>query len=467
MAQRTKEVLVSQVQSALKELEVSQGLPFRDLLDEARIRRVLDRAGIQYRDRVYDPMTTLAAFLSQAAASKDASCEDAVSRVLAERVANGQSACSADTSSYCAARIRLPEEVIVELTREIGQELDERAEEGWLWKGRHVKIVDGSTTEMTDTPANQAEYPQSRTQKPGLGFPVLRLVVLLSLATGGALDCAVGPCRGKKTGEQSLFRQLGDTLQPEDILLGDRLYDAYRDIAQLRERGVDVVFGMKQSRQCDFRKGRKLGPGDHVVMWNKPKYDADRFESREEWEALPDEMEMREVRCTVRRKGYRTRVVMIVTTLLDGEIYSSEELTDLFAERWHCELDLRSIKQALGMYRLRCKTPAMVRKELWVYLLAYNLIRARMAQAACVHNKLPRHLSFTAAKTHMHNFAPHMERASQAVCDRLEAALLKAIATCTVGQRPDRKEPRAVKKRQQKYKYLTQPRAQARKRLAA
>jgi hypothetical protein len=256
-------------------------------------------------------------------------------------------------------------------------------------------------------------------------------------------------------------------LEPGDIVLGDRLYDAYRDIALLRARGVDSVFGKKQSRLCDFRRGCKSGPNDHVVVWQKPKYDASRFESKEEWESLPHEMEMREVRVTVRRRGYRTRTVVIVTTLLDAEAFSAKELTDLFAARWHCELDLRSIKQALGMYHLRSKTPEMVRKELWMHLLAYNLIRVRMAQAAAVHNRQPRTLSFTAAKTHIHNFAPHLSTTSGAEHRRIEAELLKAIAGCRVGKRPGRKEPRAVKKRQQKYSYLTQLRTQARKQLYA
>jgi hypothetical protein len=416
---------------------------------------------------VFDPFTTLSAFLSQAVASKDSSCEDAVSRVLAERVANGQRRCSIDTSSYCKARGRLPEAAIADLAREIAQELEREVATEWLWKGRHVKIVDGSTAEMADTPENQAEYPQSSSQKAGLGFPLLRMVVLFSLAAGALLDCASGPCRGKKTGEQSLFRELWDALEPGDIVLGDRLFDAYRDIAQLLARGVDTVFGKKQSRRCDFRQGRKLGPDDHIVMWKKPKYDSTRFDSREEWEALPDEIAMREVRCIVRRAGYRTRTVIIVTTLLDGETYSSQDLTDLFAQRWHCELDLRSLKQSLGLRRLRCQSPAMVRKELWVYFLAYNLIRVRMAQAAAVHDKLPRTLSFTAAKTLIHHFAPRMSASSQAVHARLETELLQAIASCRVGQRPGRKEPRAVKKRQQKYPYLTKPRPQARQGLAA
>lgn len=467
MAQSTKESLARQVQSERRELLAAEALPFRSLLDVERIKRALDDAGIDYRERIFDPMTTLYAFLSQTVASKDSSCQDAVSRVLAERVANNQAPCSTDTSSYCAARSRLPEKVISDLACETGQQLEQAADAEWLWHDRHVKIVDGSTAEMADTPDNQEAYPQSRTQKAGLGFPMLRLVGLLSLAVGTLLKCALGPCRGKKTGEQSLFRQLWDGLNPKDIVLGDRLYDGYRDIAHLKTLGVDCVFGKKQSRAVDFRKGRKLGPNDHVVTWKKPKYDRDRFDSYEEWQALPEAMEMREIKKLVQRPGYKTRMVIIVTTLLDAEEYPAKDVMELFAERWHCELDLRSLKQSMGMRRLVCKTPEMVRKELWVYLLGYNLIRVRMAQAASIHGPAPRKLSFTAAKTHMHNFAPYMKTACQATYARLETALLEAIASSRVGERPGRKEPRAVKKRQQKYSYLTKPRAEARKRLAA
>jgi hypothetical protein len=467
MAKRTKEAVSRHVQKELRELESAEGVPFRQLLDERRIIAALQRAGVKFRERVFDPLTTLYAFLSQVVASKDSSCEDAVSRVLAERVASGKPACSPDSSSYCTARGRLLEPVIAELARETGQELDREAPSEWRWKGRSVKIVDGSTAEMSDTPENQAEYPQSSTQKPGLGFPMLRMVVILSLAVGTVLECALGPCRGKKTGAQSLFRQIQHVLDPGDILLGDRLYDAYRDIALLKARGVDSVLGKKQSRRCDFRRGRQLGPDDHIVVWKKPRYDATRFDSLAEWEALPEQMEMREIRRVVRRPGFQTRLVMIVTTLLDSAIHTADELLDLFALRWHCELDLRSLKQTLGMRRLHCKTPAMVRKELWVYLLAYNLIRVRMAQAAAIHNRLPRALSFTAAKTHIHNFAAHLTTASQSQRDRLEAELLHAIAHARIVSRPGRKEPRAVKKRQQKYSHLTKPRTQARQGLAA
>jgi len=468
MANRTRESVSSQVQIEIDRLESSDGLPFRQLLSEDRILSALDRANVEFRDRIFSPRITLWAFLSQVTGGKDSSsCENATSRVLADRVAHGQSACSTNNNSYCKARGRLPGRVVTDLTREIGAELHKQASPKWLLKGRHVVIADGSTATMADTPENQAEYPQRRNQKAGVGFPILRFVVLLSLAVGTTLDCAIGACRGKNTGEQSLFRKTWDSLESGDIVLADRLYDCYRDIALLKERGIDSLFGKKQSRNCDFRSGKRMGKNDHIVVWNKPKYDRSRFESREEWESLPDQMEIREVRVTVRRKGYRSRTIVVVTTLLDAEQYSAEELTDLFQERWHCELDLRSIKRALGMHHLKCESPEMVRKELWVYLLAYNLIRVRMAQAASVHGSLPRDLSFTAAKNHIHNFASYLSAASEDDFSRLEKELISAIAKSRLKKRPGRTEPRAVKKRQQKYSYLTKPRHQARKALTA
>jgi hypothetical protein len=467
MAHVTRESLSCQVELVVDDLDLEEGLPFQHLLSREAIMAALETADVGFRERIYTPMVTLWAFLSQVIAKKESSCEDAVSRVLAERVARGQKACSPDSSSYCEARGGLPLRVVEDLTRNSGRNLHQKAESSWLWKGRHVKIVDGSTATMADTVENQAEFPQSRNQKEGLGFPILRLVVCLSLSVGTVLECAMGACRGKKTGEQSLFRKMWNLFESGDILLGDRLYDAFRDIALLKKRGVDVVFGKKQSRRCDFRCGQKFGSDDHVVVWVKPKYDAARFESKTEWEALPGTLEMREVRATIRRKGYRNRKVVIVTTLTAASVYSAKDLTDLFAQRWHCELDLRSIKRSLGMHHLRCKTPDMVRKELWTYLLAYNLIRVRMAQAAAVHGVLPRKLSFTAAKNHIHNFAPYQNIASEADQGRLESELLRAISRHRVGNRPGRKEPRAVKKREQKYSYLTKPRVKARQGLPA
>jgi hypothetical protein len=445
----------------------AEGLPFRDLLSAEQVGTAWEKSGVEFRDRIYNPTVTLWAFLSQVVASKDASCKDAVARVAADRVAHGKKACSPDTNSYCRARCRLPFSVVVELARSAGRELHRQAPPNWLWKGRRVSIVDGSTTTMPDTPENQAEYPQSRNQKAGLGFPILRFVVLLSLSVGTVLECAMGRCRGKMTGEQSLFREMWDALQPGDLVLGDRLYDSYRDIAALKQRGIDSVFGRNPSRNSDFRTGQRLGLGDHIVTWNRPPYDPSRFASREEWESLPEELRIRETRVTVRRPGFRTRRVVIVTTLLDADEYAAHELTDLFAARWNCELDLRSIKQALGLAHLSCRTPEMVRKELWMYLLAYNLIRVRMAQAAMVADVSPRSLSFSDAKKLVDSFAPHLRMACGAEFNRMETELIHAIARCRLHPRPGRKEPRAVKRREQKYKLLTTSRATARKGLAA
>lgn len=459
MAHSIKESLICQLQREQKTLDSSPGLPFRELLSEERVLDALERAKVTFRERVYTPMVTIYAALSQVVSSKCSSCRDAVSRVIADRVARGKTPCSTDTSSYCTARGRLPEQVLVDLTQEMGQELHRQALPEWLWKDRHVALVDGSTASMDDTEANQKEYPQSRNQKKGLGFPMLRIAVLFSLSVGSVLECAIGACRGKKTGEQSLFRQLGNSLKPGDIVLGDRLYDCYRDIVWLKSRGIDVVFGKKQSRKCDFRRGRRLGPRDHVVTWSKPRYDASRYESRAEWEALPEEMEMREVCVTLRRPGHRPRSIAVVTTLLDAKQYSASDLTDLFAERWHCELDLRSRKRSLGMHHLSSRSPQMVRKELWLHLLAYNLVRVRMAQAASLHGQTPRRLSFTAATKLIHNFAPHLSTSKGKEHARLEAELLAAIAHGTLDHRPGRQEPRAVKKREKKYSYLTKPRS--------
>jgi hypothetical protein len=466
MAHSIRELGVGQVHSEVQKLLESPGLPFRDILSPERIQTALENAGVTFRERIYTPAITIWAFLSQILTTKG-TCQTAVARVLVDRLEAGLPPCSVETTSYCQARQRLPEAVISGLATDIGKELHDQAPVEWKFKGRDVEIVDGSTARLADTPENQLAYPQSRTQKPGLGSPLLRFVVLLSLSVGSALACAIGPCRGKKTGEQSLFREIRDQIKSGTILLGDCLYDSYRDIADLLPRGVDVVFGMKQSRKSDFRRGRKLGADDHVVLWMKPKYDKSRFESREHWESLPESMEIRETRLHVTRKGFRTRVIMVVTTLLDAETYTKQDLMHLFQQRWHCELDLRSIKCGLGMKDLKCETPEMVRKELWMHLLAYNCIRVRMAQAAALHNVQPRKLSFKSALAFHQEFMPAIQRATAADQARLEREMLKAMAQCKVGDRPGRKEPRAIKKRVQKYANLTKPRVEARKGLTA
>jgi hypothetical protein len=291
-------------------------------------------------------------------------------------------------------------------------------------------------------------------------------VVLLSLSTAAVLDTSIGGSKGKKTGEITLFRKIRTSLNSGDIVLGDRLYDSYRDIAELKEMDVDSLFGMKQSRSCDFRSGQKLGRCDHIVTWARPSFDSSRID-RAAWNSLPETMKIRELSITVRRKGYKTRKISVVTTLLDAKQYPTEEIAALFGERWHCELDIRSIKTHMGMHELSCKSPEMIRKELWTYMLAYNLVRVRMAQASASQDALPRELSFTSAKRTIEYFSKTLTTATPIRAREIIDEMLRIIANRKVANRPNRQEPRAKKRRQDKHPYLTEPRDQARKRLAA
>jgi hypothetical protein len=316
---------------------------------------------------------------------------------------------------------------------------------------------------MPDTKENQKAFPQSKAQGIGLGFPLVRMVVLISLATGVVRDLALGPYEGKETGETALFRALWDTLEKGEIVLGDRVFSSFFGMAGLSQRGVDGLFRMHQRRNFDFRRGRRLGVEDHVVTWTKP--ERPEWMDEETYAQIPNEMKIRELRVKVKEPGFRVDELVLVTTLLDAVEHTKEEVADLFMKRWNIELDLRSIKDVLQMDVLRCKTPEMVQKEIWMHLLAYNLIRGVMAKAAEVHHKLPRELSFKGALQTMTAFQDALRQAPPSVRDRLIKAMLKAISRHRVGNRAGRTEPRANKRRPKPQRYLTEPRDQARKRL--
>jgi hypothetical protein len=316
---------------------------------------------------------------------------------------------------------------------------------------------------MPDTPANQGAFPQSRAQGVGLGFPLVRIVALIALATGVVRDLALGPYRGKETGETALFRALWGGLEAGEIALGDRSFASYFGIAGLSARGVDGLFRMHQRRKFDFRRGRCLGIEDHVVTWTKPARPG--WMDEETYAQLPEELEVRELRIVVVQPGFRVNELVLVTTLLDAAGYTKEDVTGLFLQRWNIELDLRSIKDVLQMDVLRCQTPEMVQKEIWMHLLAYNLIRGVAARAAEAHDKQPRLLSFKGALQTMTAFQDALRYAPQDDRPRLVEAMLAAIASHAVGDRFGRVEPRANKRRPKKQRYLTEPRHRARKRL--
>jgi hypothetical protein len=462
MSHFTRE-LQTRVQAFCRQFNQDCGLPFSDVLPAERVLDVLHQQTTSLRNRLFTPLVTLWMFLSQVL-SKDHSCVTAVARFLAYRTRLGLAPCSAGTSSYCKARQRLPENLLSSLLRQTGRDLHEQAPEAWLWHGRAVKIVDGSGIAMADTAANQKAYPQPGSQKPGLGFPVARIVVLLSLACGAVLDLAIGPGRGKQTGENALFRSMHGTLQKGDVVLADRYFCSYFEIALLQQQQGDAVMRLHHRRKFDFRQGQRLGREDHVVLWHKP--------PRPEWmdeatyAALPETLQVREARIRVATPGFRTRRLVVATTLLDALAVPPSELASLYRARWHAELDLRSIKQSMQMDQLRCKTPEMVRKEMYAHLLVYNLIRATMAQAALQHHVLPRLLSFEAARQTLEAFRETLQQASAAQMPRVVATLLQALAHHRVGGRPDRYEPRARKRRPKEYPLLKVPRQQARARLA-
>jgi hypothetical protein len=440
-----------------------QTLPFTDVLSAERVETLLVEEGVEFRESVFTPLVTLWTFLGQVF-NPDHSCREAVARLVAFLVGQGRRPCAAGTGAYCEARQRLPERLLARLVRDSGDQLHARVSAPSLRiADRPVYVVDGTTVSMPDTPANQKAYPQARTQKPGLGFPIARLVALFSLASGAALDLAVSPYRGKGTGEPSLLRQLLGRLQPASVLLGDRYFCNYWTLALLVNRDVFGVFRLHQRRPVDFRTGWRLGANDRLVVWKRPPRPS--WMSWAEYEELADELVVREVRVRVRQRGLRVRELIVATTLLDPQQASAEQLAQLFRARWHAELHLRSLKVTLGMDVLRTKTPEMVRKELWMHLLVYNLVRELMAQAAERADLEPHQVSFKGALQTLNRFQDLLPAVGPqrwpALCDEL----LSAVAAHRVADRPHRYEPRAVKRRPKCEALLTMPRDLARKRL--
>jgi Transposase DDE domain len=459
MPYSTRGRLAHQIESLRTQFAQADDLPFADALAADRVARALAEEGATWREAVYTPLLTLRAFLAQVL-SPDGSCRAAVARVLAWLLARGEPPCSPQTDPYCKARQRLPDSLLPRLAREAGRALHADAPADWRWKGRPVKVVDGTTVSMPDTPANQAAYPQNPAQAPGPGFPIARLVVVFCLASGAALDAALGRYQGQETGENALLRTRADGFAPGDVVLGDRYFGGWFDLALWRRRGVDAVVRLHQLRRADFRRGRRLGRGDHVVYWPKP--------ARPDWldaatyASLPDALEVRELAVRVPQPGFRTRRLVVVTTLTDAAAFPARDLAALYRARWHAELDLRSLKVTLGMDVLRCKSPAMVVKEVWAHLLAYNLTRTVMAQAALEFGLAPRELSFTGALQTLLAFAERLAEAGPAQAEALRLGLLVAVASHQVGDRPDRVEPRARKRRPKDYPHLHRPRHEAR-----
>ena len=431
----------------------NQGLPFADVLTEASIRDVLKEHGVTYRDRVFSPVTTIWGFLSQVL-SEDHSCRDTGSRIIAHRAANGLTVCSPNTASYCNARSRLLTGVLSRLAKRTAQQLQASVADEWKWNGRSVFVVDGSHVSMPDTPENQASYPQPPTQEPGLGFPLARLTVLLSLASGACHDLAMAAYEGKGTGETTLLRAMYDSLKPGDVVLADALFDNYFLICELRDRGIDIV-ARAQYQRVGSQVVESRPDGD-IILWQRP--NKPRGMTGEQYRRYPETLLMRQVPVDAHDRNNRAEQFHVITTILDASI-DGGQFGDLYERRWEGEVDIRSIKATMQMDILRCKTPEMVRKEIWAHLLAYNLLRTAMAVAASENGIEPRQVSFKGAKQALTAFAPKIEAARPEGRTALIDAMLRVMAYHRVRDRPGRWEPRARKRRPKPGARLTQPRA--------
>jgi hypothetical protein len=353
---------------------------FFNLLTDAELLSVVEDLLPEHRERRFPPTETLSMFLAQAM-NADRSCQNIVNEMALTRALYGLSPGSSNTGSYCKARRRLPASMISGLVRHTGKQMADAAPMHWRWKGRSVRLIDGTTVELPDTDENQQGYPQTST---GSGCPLSRIVGIICLASGGLLNAAIGPFAGKGSGEQTLLRTMLDTFTAGDIVLGDAYYSTYFLLAELAARQVDAVFEQYGARKSgvDFRKGEKLGKKDHLITYDKPKVKPS-WLSQEDYDAAPETITVRELEV-----GHK----VLVTTLLSPKAATKKSLKELYQQRWHVELDLRNIKTTLGMETLSCKTPDIIEKEVWIYLLAHNLIRITMAEAASVSDCLPRQL---------------------------------------------------------------------------
>ena len=423
---------------------------FDQALGNQEITAVVSELVAPHRERIYPPLDTLRLFVGQVL-SADRACQDVVGRRLSERIAQGQPVSALNTGSYCDARKRLPITLPVTLGTMIGERLESVTPSAWRWQGRPVKLFDGTTISMPDTPSNQQAYPQSREQKPRLGFPIARIGALIGLSSGAILGYQVAACEGKGTGEQSLLANLLDNLNAGDVLLADALLATWWIIEDASSRGVDVVMAQHGVRITDFMRGQRFGKNDHVVQWPRPP--KPKAMSAEEYARHPESITMRKVEVNGR---------ILVTTLLDPRTVSTQELGALYKMRWNIEVDFRTIKATLEMDVLRCKSQPMVDKEIAVYFMAYNLVRWAMSKAALLADVLPRVLSFTGAKRLLCAFADQLRRTSGKQVRTMIATVTTSIATLRLPYRPDRIEPRAKKRRPKNIPLLTVPRHIAR-----
>jgi hypothetical protein len=409
--------------------------------------------GANSRNRIYNVRRTFFGFLYQVL-NPGCPCREIVRQIQALLALHASKGVDTASGAWCQARARLPWDILPRLRCAAAAGAEKAAA---LWRGLRVRVIDGTSVSLPDTAKNQRAYPQPGAQKPGCGFPVLKLVGVFSLATGVLLDYAKG---NKHQHELNLLQKLLDQFKAADLVLGDRGFNSYTLLALLLLRQAHGLFRLHQRRPADLRKGKRLGKNDRLMVWRKPwLWQRPRYLSKAVWKRIPQELSVRVVRFTLAVPGFRAQSVTLVTTLLDPVAYPAQELARLYARRWQIELWFRDLKTSMGMEALRCKSPRMVHKELEIFLIAYNLIRCLMAQAGAIHAVALERLSFKGTMDSVRQFSLAIAQASSKKKQKqLMAQLLEVIARDEVPDRPGRREPRAVKRRPKPYQLLNQPR---------
>lgn len=386
-------------------------------------------------------------------AQTGASCRDAVRQAIALCSSDNKPVPADDSAPYCVARAKLPIDRLEAIHQDLVRNAQDRILQRDLWCGHRVTVVDGTCFTMADTPENQQAFPQQRVQKPGCGFPIARLLAFFSLATGMITQWVTGNFHQNELG---LLPQLLESFRLGDVLLGDRGFGNFPVLAQCFKRGIHAVFRANTARRkIDFRKGKRLGRNDALFTWFKgpicPKY-----LPPAQWDLLPEEIQVRVVRVQARVRGFRTKSVLLVTTLVDLVKYPATELAKLYLRRWNMELSLRHIKSTLRMDHLSCKTPDMVEREMRMHLLVHNMVRRMALEAARRHHRHIERISFAGTLGIMLSHGEALLRAgTQKKRRALEQQMYRMIAEDEVPLRPGRREPRAVKRRPKPYALLT------------
>ena len=414
------------------------------------------RSGEHSRRRIFSKENTFWAFLGQVL-NEDGSCQEVVKKLQAYTALRSMELPSAATSAYCRARKKLSLDELKKICRYSYQRLESLSGKGDYW-GRRVVVVDGTGVSMPDTEDNQQVWPQPGQQKKGCGFPLAKILGCFSLRTGGLLSYEIG---NKYQHELPLLRKQYEVFEESDILLADKAFCSYYDMAMLAKRSVDTVVTLARREPLSKAQAdAKLGPDDYLIHWTKPKLATHQNFSQQQWDELPMKLPLRQIKVRIHHPGFRAREFYLVTTLLDADRYPPRELAELYFHRWEVELFFRDIKTTLGMDILRCKTPDMIHKEILMHFIAYNCVRRLMYEASQKSGKPVRQISFKGSIQALRSWEPHLnqEDISPRERSRLIRLLYDGITQNTLLLRPGRSEPRAVKRRPKNYQLLTQPR---------